>query len=333
MTAPTDSPSPAPGDAARPFEGDGRPPGFIADRIFRVVAVAAGVMVLLVLASIVYATVSKSADWFSSEGIRGVLSTTWEPSTGRYGAGALILMTLIVAVVALVIAVPISVGIALFVTEIAPRRARLPIVFVIDLLAAIPSVVFGLWMLRQLAGPLADVYGGVHEALGGFPLLGDLFGTPSASGLALMTAGIVVGIMITPIITAITREIFATTPAGQKEATLAMGATRWEMIRGAVFPHSRSGVVAAVIIGFGRAVGETIAVALVVGSSQRLSANLLGPGDTMAGIIANQFGEAAGVQRSALIGLGVVLLLITIVVGAFARWVIRRSDRRLGLAA
>ncbi len=333
MTSLLEPPNQVSPDAPRPLVGGERPPGFIADRAFRIVAVAAGVLVLLVLALIVYATVSKSADWFSSEGVGGVLSTTWEPSTGHFGAGALILMTLIVAAVALVIAVPISIGIALFVTEIAPRRARLPIVFVIDLLAAIPSVVFGLWMLRQLAGPLADVYGSVHDAVGGVPLLGDLFGDPSASGLALMTAGLVVGIMITPIITAITREIFATTPVAQKEATLAMGATRWEMIRGAMFPHARSGVVAAVIIGFGRAVGETIAVALVVGSSQKLSANLLGPGDTMAGIIANQFGEAAGVQRSALIGLGVVLLVLTIVVGAFARWVIRRSNRRMGLAA
>lgn len=320
-------------DAPQPLVGGERPPGFVADRLFRWVALAAGLVVLLVLSLIVYATVNTSADWFSSEGLGGIFSTTWEPSTGRFGAGALIVMTLIVAAVALVIAVPVSIGIALFVTEVAPRRARLPIVFMIDLLAAIPSVVFGLWMLLQLSGPLADVYASVHDAVGGVPLLGDLFGDPSASGLALMTAGLVVGIMITPIVTAITREIFATTPVAQKEATLAMGATRWEMIRGAMFPHARSGVVAAVIIGFGRAVGETIAVALVVGSSQKLSANLLGPGDTMAGIIANQFGEAAGVQRSALIGLGVVLLALTVVVGALARWIVRRSNRRLGLAA
>jgi len=330
---PTPEPTLIPPGPSRPLMGAGRRPGLVADRVFAGVAVASGVLVLVVLALIVYATVSRSTDWLSSEGIGGVLSMTWEPSNGKYGAGALIVMTLIVAVVALVIAVPVSVGIALFVTEIAPHRMRLPIVFLVDLLAAIPSVVFGRWMLRQLSGPLADVYASVHSSVGGIPILGDLFGDPSASGLALMTGGIVVGIMITPIVTAITREIFATTPAAQKEATLAMGATRWEMIRGAVFPHGRSGVVAAVIIGFGRAVGETIAVALVVGSSQRLSANLLGPGDTMASIIANQFGEAAGVQRSALIGLGVVLLVLTIIVGVIARRVVRRADRRLGLAA
>jgi phosphate transport system permease protein len=203
---------------------------------------------------------------------------------------------------------------------------------VIDLLAAIPSVVWGLWVLRQLASPLSDVYKEVHAAVGGIPIIGDIFGTPSASGLAIMTAGIVVGIMITPIVTAITREVFATCPVSQKEATLAMGATRWEMIRGAVFPHSRSGVVAAVIIGFGRAVGETIAVALVVGSSQKLTENVFAPGDTMASIIANQFGEASGIHRSALIGLGVILLILTIIVGGIARAILRRANNRLGVA-
>ncbi|MEI8000328.1 MAG: phosphate ABC transporter permease subunit PstC, partial [Actinomycetes bacterium] len=332
MTQLLDPPASPSGPPARPLVGGERPPGFVADRAFRIVATAAGVLVLVVLGLIVFATVQKSTDWFSAEGLGGIFSLTWEPSTNHYGAGALIVMTLIVAAVALVFAVPVSLGIALFVTEVAPRRARMPIVFMIDLLAAIPSVVFGLWMLNQLAGPLAGVYRGVHGAVAGVPVLGSLFDDPSASGLALMTAGIVVAIMITPIITAITREIFATTPVAQKEAALAMGATRWEMIRGAVLPHSRSGVIAAVIIGFGRAVGETIAVALVVGSSQKLTGNLFGTGDTMAGIIANQFGEAAGVQRSALVGLGVVLLVLTIIVGAFARVVVRRSNQRLGIS-
>jgi phosphate transport system permease protein len=324
---------PAPADAAPspPLVGGPRPPGFVGDRLFRYVALAAGVMVLVVLALIIYATVDHSIDWFRAEGLRGVFSTTWAPSENKFGAGALMLMTLMVAAIALVIAVPISVGIALFVTEVAPRRARLPIVFVIDLLAAIPSVVFGLWALNQLAQPLADIYASVHDATNGIPVLEKVFGEPSASGLAIMTGGIIVGIMITPIVTAITREVFATCPASQKEATLAMGATRWEMIRGAVLPHSRSGVVAAVIIGFGRAVGETIAVALVVGSSQKLTPNVLGPGDTMASIIANQFGEASSVQRSALIGLGVMLLALTIVVGTIARAVLRRANNRLGV--
>src|SRR5262249_48923072 len=144
-----------------------------------------------------------------------------------------------------------------------PRRARTPVIFVIDLLAAIPSVVFGLWALKQFSTPLSHFYKSLHDLFSGVPVLDKVFGEPSASGLALLTAGIVVAIMITPIVTAITREVFATTPTAQKEASLAMGATRWEMVRGAIFPHARSGIVAAVIIGFGRAVGETIAIYLV----------------------------------------------------------------------
>jgi len=314
-----------------PLVGGPRPPGFGIDRAFRVLAVLAGLFVLVVLVSIVYVLVDSSREWIRFEGFGSLFSLAWEPENAKFGAGAMALMTLIVAGLALVIAVPISVGIALFVTEVAPRRARLPIVFVIDLLAAIPSVVFGLWMLRQLSKPLSGIYADVHDAVAGIPVLGDLLGDPSASGLSLMTAGIVVGIMITPIVTAITREVFATCPLSQKEASLALGATRWEMIRGAVFPHSRSGVVAAVIIGFGRAVGETIAVALVIGASQRVTGNLLAPGDTLASVIANQFGEASGVWRSALIGFGLVLLVITIVIGIIARSVLRRSNARLGI--
>ena len=147
-----------------------------------------------------------------------------------------------------------------------------------------------------------------------------------------MTAGIIVAIMITPIITSITREVFATVPASQKEAALALGATRWEMIRGAVFPHSRSGMVAGTMIGLGRAMGETIAIALVIGSSQRVTANILGPGDTLASVIANQFGEASGTQRAALIGCGVVLFVITILISVAARAVVTRADRRAGVA-
>src|SRR5262245_9327987 len=325
-------PAPAEAPPPPPLVGGPRPPGAIADRVFRYVAFLAGVLVLVVLGLIIYATLDKSWEWFKSEGLSGVLSLDWAPSEGKYGAGSLIIMTLMVAAIALIISVPVSIGIALFVTEIMPRRGRLPIIFVIDLLAAIPSVVFGLWMLKQVAPVLVDVYNDVHNAVNGIPILDKVFGDPSSSGLAIMTAGVVVAVMITPIVTAITREVFATCPAAQKEATLAMGATRWEMIRGAVFPHARSGVVAAVIIGFGRAVGETIAVALVVGSSPKLTQNLFGPGDTLASIIANEFGESSGIQRSALIGFGLVLLIMTIILGTIARAVLRRANKRLGIA-
>jgi phosphate transport system permease protein len=314
------------------LSGGQRPPGVVSDRLFRWLALAAGLMVLVVLGLIIYTTTSQSLTWFRAEGLNTIFDDNWVPSAHHFGAAGLIYGTLIVAVIALVIAVPVSVGIALFVTEVAPGRIRRPIVYTIDLLAAVPSVVFGLWALRVLETPLADIYSSVSKATSGIPIVGDVFANPNPSGASFMTAGIVVAIMITPIITAITREVYATCPASQKEAALALGATRWEMIRGSVFPHSRSGVAAAVIIGFGRAVGETIAVALIIGSSQRLTEQILGPGDTMASVIANQFGEASGTQRSALIGLGVVLLALTVVIGVIARTILARSERRLGAA-
>jgi len=201
-------------------------------------------------------------------------------------------------------------------------------VYTVDLLAAIPSVVYGLWALFVLAEPLANLFQSLSDATASIPVLKTLFANPSASGKSFMTAGIIVAIMITPIITSITREVFATVPSSQKEAALALGATRWEMIRGAVFPHSRSGMVAGTMIGLGRAMGETIAIALVIGASPRITANILGPGDTLASIIANQFGEASGTHRAALIGCGVVLFAITIVISMAARAVVSRAGRR-----
>jgi phosphate transport system permease protein len=309
------------------------PPGRVSDRVFRVVTLAAGLLVLVVLAFIVLATASQAQSWFSKEGLSAIFGTTWDPAHQQFGALPLLVGTLLVALLALLIAVPVSVGIALFVTEVAPRRIRRPIVYTIDLLAAVPSVVFGLWALNVLLKPLSQLYSSVSSATSGIPLLKTLFADPSGSGQAIMTAAIVVAIMVTPIVTAITREVFATCPASQKEAALALGATRWEMIRGSLFPHSRGGVVSAVMIGFGRAVGETIAVALVIGSSQQLTAHILGPGDTMASIIANEFGDASGTWRSALIGLGLVLLLLTVAIGILARTVLSRADRRLGVVA
>jgi phosphate transport system permease protein len=307
------------------------PPGRATDGLFRVLCLAAGLLVLVILGLIIVTTAGQAKDWFNAEGFSAIFSSNWDPAHQHFGALGLAYGTVLVSAIALLFAVPVSVGIALFVTEVSPRFLRRPIVYVIDLLAAIPSVVFGLWALNQFTHPLANIYSSISSATSGIPILDSLFAHPSASGQAFFTAGLVVAIMITPIVTAITREVFATTPASQKEAALALGATRWEMIRGSVFPHSRSGVASAVIIGFGRAVGETIAVALVVGSSPRLTAQIFGTGDTMASIIANEFGDASGTWRSALIGLGLVLLIMTVIIGFVARAILSRADRRMGV--
>jgi phosphate transport system permease protein len=311
----------------------GRRRGVAGDHLFRWLALLGGLMVLVVLGLIAYSTTTKAMPWFRKEGLGAVFSNNWDPAHHHFGALALVYGTFLVGALALLMAVPVSIGIALFVTEVAPRRLSRPVIYVVDLLAAIPSVVYGLWAIFVLLDPLANLFSDVSSATSDIPILKTLFANPSATGRSYMTAGIIVAIMITPIITSITREVFATTPASLKEAAYGLGSTKWEMIRGAVFPHSRGGVVSAVMIGLGRAIGETIAVALVIGASQNISLHLLGPGDTMASAIVLQFGEASGTYRSALIGLGVVLFALTILVGMVARTVVARVDRKTGAVA
>ena len=252
------------------------------------------------------------------EGVSFLTSSRWAPGADAYGALAFIYGTVVASVLALLLAVPVSVGIALFLTEVAPRRLRRLVTSVVDILAAVPSVVFGLWGAIVLAPWIVGLYNGVARLVRRIPVLSAVFG-PASTGKSLLTAGIILALMITPIITSVAREVFATTPSGQKEGALALGATRWEMIRATVLPHSRSGVVAAVMLGLGRAMGETIAIALVIGASPRITANLFSAADALPAVIANQFGEAGGVHRSALIALGVLLFAITVAVNMAAR--------------
>jgi phosphate transport system permease protein len=227
----------------------------------------------------------------------------------------------------------VSLGIALYTTELAPRRARRPTVYVIDLLAAIPSVVYGLWGVLVLAPWIAPKYNSVADSIGSLPLLGHIFGPPVSGGRGYMTAGLILAVMITPIITALTREALATVSQDDKNAAIGMGATRWEMIRVAVFPRVRAGIVGAVMLGLGRAMGETIAVALVIGSSRSITTHVFSSGDTMAAVIANEFGEATGTHRAALIGLGVVLFVLTIIVNMIARGVLNATGGSQGGSA
>jgi phosphate transport system permease protein len=296
--------------------------------LFRLLALFAGLVVLAVLALIAVSTTQEAWPAFQAEGIGFVTSDDWVPAEGRFGALAFIYGTVLVSFIAVVIALPVSLGIALFATEAAPARLRRPVVYLVDLLAAIPSVVYGLWGVLVLAPALQPVFDAIGSALEGWPVLGTLFGEGS-SGRSFLTAGMILAIMITPIITSLSREVIATVPSAQREAAYGMGATRWEVIRSAVLPWSRAGIVGAVMLGLGRAMGETIAVALVVGSSAQITLDLFAPGDTMAAVIANEFGEASGTHRSALIGLGVVLFVVTIAVNVTARAIVSRMDRRV----
>lgn len=299
-----------------------------ADRVFRYATLASGLLVLVILALIAVSTTRRAWPVFEAEGLDFVTSDEWNPTEGRFGALAFIYGTLLTSLLALLLAVPVSVGIALFTTEAAPRWLRTPIVYVIDLLAAVPSVVYGLWGILVLGPWIQPAYQDISDAVGDWPVLGWFFGG-QANGKSFMTAGIILAVMITPIITSLSREVIATVPAAQREAAYGLGATRWETIRGAVLPWSQGGIVGSVMLGLGRAMGETIAVALVIGSSAQITTQLFQPGDSMAAVIANQFGEASDLHRAALIGLGVVLFAITIVVNMSARSIVTRWQRRL----
>jgi phosphate transport system permease protein len=301
----------------------------LGDRAFQILALASGLLVLVILVLIAISTTNQSTDWFSTVGLKGVFSKTWDPAHGHYGALAFIYGTLVTGVIAVVIAVPLSIGIALLLTEVVPPPAARPIVAVIDLLAVVPSVVFGLWGFIVFGPWIAGFYSSVASAVKGIPGLDALFGSPT-SGLSFFTAGVILAVMILPIVTSLSREVFATVPAIDKEGAYALGATRLEMIQGAVWPHSKGGVVGAVLLGVGRAMGETIAAALVIGSSATITSHLFSPGYSMPSVIANEFGEASGVQRSALIGLGVLLFVLTIIINLSARLILSRSARRTG---
>jgi len=305
-----------------------RAPGLVADRAFRTVALLAGLSVLIILGLIAFSTTQQAWPAFRHQGLSYFTATTWDPANGKFGTLTFLYGTIVASAIALFFAVPVSIGIALFITEIAPRRARRVIVYLIDLLAAVPSVVYGLWGFLVLAPKLTGFYTNVSHWTKPVPLIGTMFSGRPITGLSFMTAGLVLALMITPIITSITREVFATVPVAQKEGAVALGATRWEMIRGAVFPHSRSGIVGGVLIGLGRAMGETIAVAMVIGSATSLTGRLFSPGNTMAAGIASQFGESTGDYRAALVGLGVVLFALTIVIGVIARGFVARLEAR-----
>jgi phosphate transport system permease protein len=299
----------------------------LGDRVFQILALAAGLLVLAILVLIAVSTSQQASSWFSHEGLSGVFSTTWNPATNKFGSLTFVYGTAVTAVIAIIISVPLSLGIALLLTEVVSRRMAQPIVYVIDLLAVVPSVVWGLWGIIVLAPWLQKIYTSIGSGVKGIPVLGSLFGPP-VSGASFFTAGLILAFMVTPIITSLSREVIATVPAIDREGAYALGATRWEMIRGAVWPHSKSGIVGAILLGLGRAMGETIAAALVIGSSPQITSHLFAPGYSMPSVIADQFGEASGEFRAALIGLGVLLFALTIIINVIARSVVGRSARR-----
>jgi phosphate transport system permease protein len=314
--------------------------GRLTDRAFWIVCVVAGVAVLAILAWILYSLIEQSIPAFREAGWSMFTNTRWVPNdpdgdgpaTETFGLLGFVFGTAVVSLIALIFAVPVSLGIALFLTELSPQRIRAVVITLIDVLAAVPSVVFGLWGVLVLAPAIVPLYQWLNGVFEGVPGLGSVFGEAS-SGRTFMTAGIILAVMIVPIITSICREVFTTVPSSDKQAAYALGATRWEMIKGAVLPHSFGGIIGAVMLGLGRAMGETILVALVMGSTVQITANMFTGGYALPGGIVNLFGEASGTFTSVLMVMGVVLFVLTVLVNLLARNVVRRAEIRMRGAA
>ena len=312
MTEIVDLPAPGPPDPLGGF----RRRRWTGDMTFRSVLAAVTLAVSLVLAAMMAESFITASPVYQKFGIVGFIAgSTWAPSFTVYGAWSFIFGTLLTSVIALLIAVPVAVLIALLLTELAPARLRAPLGIAVDLLAAVPSVVYGLWGLLVLVPAMRPMEQGVAATLGRVvPFLG-----PPTPGPSYFAAGVVLAIMIVPIVSAVTREVLATTPRLQREAVLALGGTRWDVVRTVTLPIGRAGLLAAIVLGFGRAVGETIAVTLVIGNSNNIGASIFAPGFTLASVIANEFNEATEtLHPEALIALGTVLLVMSVIVNAFA---------------
>ena len=306
----------------------GRGSGRTADASFNALMIVCAVSVLLIVLLIVFVLTTNSRQSMHAFGWKFFRTTNWDPVNGEFGALPFIFGTLVTSLLATAIAVPLSIAVAIFVLEICPIPLRGPIAFLTELLAAIPSVVYGLWAVFILVPIVRDQLGPVLMRSLGW----TGFFTEPNFGVGILSASLILAVMIFPVICSISRDVMRAVPNAQREAALALGATRWEMIRMAVLRNARIGIVGAVILGLGRALGETMAVTMVIGNHPDISKNLFNPAYTLASVIANEFSEATGdLYLSALIEIGLALFLVTIVVNAIARllvWAVTRGNSR-----
>lgn len=297
----------------------------IGDPLLRVLTTLAAILGVGVLVWIAITVFNQASPAISRFGLGFVGSQSWDPVANRFGAADFIFGTIVSSVLALLIAAPTSVAIAIYLTELAPRIVRRPVAILVELLAAIPSVILGLWGIIVMGPFLGNhLEPALHSVLGWLPLFS---GTPSPYGM--LAAALILTIMALPIVTSVTREVFETTPAELKEGAYALGATRWEMVRLVILPYGRPGVVGATILGLGRALGEAIAVTQVIGNTPGIHASLFAPAGTLAAQIANQFqGATTTLQIGSLFYLAGILLVIALIVNAVARLIVRRTGRQ-----
>jgi phosphate transport system permease protein len=316
-----------------PFEGSlaALKEGRWGDKLFEYGTAGAAWLVLVLLAAIALSMVWGGRLAFETFGLHFLTSSELDAVAGHFGALVPIYGTIMSSAIALVIAVPVSIGIALFLTDIAPRWMRGPVGIAIELLAAIPSIIYGMWGLFVFAPFLsAHVEPWINDHLGQWPILGPLFTGPPI-GIGLLPAGIVLGIMIIPFISAVARDVFNAVPSGLREAAVSLGATRWEMLGRVTLPYTRSAVIGAIFLGLGRALGETMAVTFVIGNSHDLTASLLMPGNSIAAALANEFTEAdTDLYRSSLIALAFLLFVVTFIILSIAKIMLLRLERISG---
>jgi phosphate transport system permease protein len=298
---------------------------YIADEVFRYAMLACGLCVLALVGIIIYELAKGSRLSWHAFGLSFFFRSEWDPVNEQFGALPFVYGTVVSSILALLLAVPLAIGVAIFITEMCPRRVKGTLAFVTELLAAIPSVIYGLWAIFVLV-PLLRQY--VQPWLARYLGWTTLFAGPPY-GIGMLAAGVILAIMVVPIISSITREVMTAVPQQQREAVLALGATRWEMIRTGVLRNARAGIVGAIILGLGRALGETMAVTMVIGNRPEIARSLFAPGYTMASVIANEFSEATGdTYLSALIEVGLALFLVTIIVNILAQvlvWSVTRG--------
>ena len=300
------------------------------DRFFRWIVGGTAIFVLVALAGAALSMLWGGREALQVAGPGFFFSADWNPVENKYGALVPIYGTLVTAVIAMLIAVPVSFGIAFYLTEVAPRWLRGPVSSAIELLAGVPSIIYGMWGLFVLMPVMGEkVAPWLNDHLGTWPVIGPLFQGPPI-GVGMLTAGIVLAIMVIPFISSVMREVFLTVPTRLKESAYALGSTKWEVSWDIVLPYTRSAVIGGIFLGLGRALGETMAVAFVIGNSVQFTASLLEPGTTIAALIANDFGEATETYRSALLLLGFVLFIVTFVVLAIARLMLLQLARKEG---